>query len=260
MLGIDLGSRRVKIIHMGKSKVYKRLSFDTIDFYRRYGKMQNGKLHIDLKGLDLPEGLLIATGYGKVTVPVEGALQIPEIQAHARGAIYQSGLEDFTLLDVGGQDTKVIMIRQGKTVDFLTNDRCAAGSGRYLENMAAVLGVSLEDLSGWTEAPVELNSTCAIFAESEIISRIIEGFPIEQLGAGVNYALFRRLAPLVKKLPSQIIVMAGGGTQSRALHNYMADEIKAQIVDLPDPSFNGAIGCCVAGWEKYTLEVDDEDL
>lgn len=254
MLGIDLGSRRVKLIQMDKSQVFKRLSFDTVDFYRRYGKMVNGKLHINLKGLDLSEDSLVATGYGKMAVPVEGAWQIPEIQAHVKGAVYQSGLKDFTLLDVGGQDTKVVKVRSGKIVDFLTNDRCAAGSGRYLENMAAVLGVALEELSEWTHAPVELNSTCAIFAETEIISRIIEGFPIEELGAGVNYALFRRLAPLVKKLASPVIVMAGGGTQSLALHKFMADETGAAIINLTDPGFNGAIGCCVAGWEKLARE------
>lgn len=241
---------------MGKSQVFRRISFDTVDFYRRYGRLVNGKLHIELQSLELPQDSLVATGYGKMAVPLEGALQIPEIQAHAKGAVYQSGLADFTLLDVGGQDSKVIKVRGGNIVDFLTNDRCAAGSGRYLENMAAVLGVGLDELSGWSDAPVELNSTCAIFAETEIVSRIIEGYPTEQLGAGVNYALFRRLAPLIKKLPSDAIVLAGGGAQSRALHRFMADETGAVVIDLPDPDFNGAIGCCVVGWEKLAPRDD----
>lgn len=247
MLGIDLGSRRVKIVEMTETGILQRLSYDTISFYREYGKMLKGSLHIDMPGLGLPETLLIATGYGKTTVKVEGARNIPEIQAHAAGAVYQSLEKDFTLLDIGGQDTKIIQVRGGKTVDFLTNDRCAAGSGRYLENMATVLGISLEELASYSDVSIELNSTCAIFAETEIISRVIEGYSTAQLGAGVNYALYRRIAPLLKKLPSPVYIMAGGGAKSPALQQIAARDLQAPVIALADPEFNGAIGCCVIG-------------
>lgn len=249
MLGIDLGSRRIKIVEMTSCGILQRQSFDTIGFYREFGKMVEGSLHIDLPGLGLPETQLIATGYGKTSVRVEGARNIPEIQAHAAGAVHQSSEKDFTLLDIGGQDTKVIQVRGGKAVDFLTNDRCAAGSGRYLENMAAVLGISLEELSSFPDVSIELNATCAIFAETEIIARVIEGYSIAQLGAGVNYALYRRIAPLLKKLPSPVYIMAGGGAQSPALQQITARDLQKRVITLPDPEFNGAIGCCVIGME-----------
>lgn len=247
MLGIDLGSRRVKIVEMAGTGILQRLSFDTLSFYREYGKMSEGSLHIDIPGLGLPEQLLIATGYGKTSVAVEGARNIPEIQAHAAGAVYQSSEKDFTLLDIGGQDAKVIQVRDGRPVDFLTNDRCAAGSGRYLENMAAILGISLDELASFSDVSLELNSTCAIFAESEIIARVIEGYSTAQLGAGINYALYRRIAPLLKKLPSPVYIMAGGGAKSQAIQQIAGRDLQKTIIALADPEFNGAIGCCVIG-------------
>lgn len=249
MLGIDLGSRRVKIIEMTETGILQRRFFDTISFYREYAKMVEGSLHLDMTALGLPETPLVATGYGKTSVRVNGARNIPEIQAHAAGAVYQSSKRDFTLLDIGGQDTKVIQVRGGKPVDFLTNDRCAAGSGRYLENMAAVLGISQEELASYADVSVELNATCAIFAETEIIARVIEGYSTDQLGAGVNYALYRRIAPLLKKLPSPLYIMAGGGAQSPALRQIAARDLQSPVIALEDPEFNGAIGCCVLGRE-----------
>lgn len=249
MLGIDLGSRKVKIVAMSGGRIYRRAVYDTIAFYRQYGRLQAGQLHIDRKVLGADNEPLVATGYGKMTIPLAGALQIPEIQAHARGAVFQSGQQDFTLVDIGGQDTKVIQVRAGRMVDFLTNDRCAAGSGRYLENMAAVLGISLDELASQDEKPIDLNSTCAIFAETEIIARIIEGRSTAELAAGVNYALYRRIAPMLRKLASELVLLAGGGGQSRALQSIIAREMRVRARALDEPVFNGAIGCCVAGNE-----------
>jgi predicted CoA-substrate-specific enzyme activase len=182
MLGMDLGSRNVKIMEMQDHVITAQLSFDTIAFYRSYGKTGAGNLRIDLSELGLAQNQpLVATGYGKVSVQIEGALHLPEIQAHVKGAVYQTGYQDFTLLDIGGQDTKIVKVRGGRAVDFLTNDRCAASSGRYLENMAGVLGIDLEELSRYSLQPVELNSTCAIFGETEIIGKIVEGYPLAEL-------------------------------------------------------------------------------
>ena len=130
MIGLDLGSRSVKIVQMNDGLISGCRLYDTIDFYRRYGGLGTGSLSINIDELGLnPDDRMIATGYGKITVKVKGAEHIPEIQAHVQGAVFQSGLRDFTLVDIGGQDTKVIMVREGKIRDFLTNDRCAASSG-----------------------------------------------------------------------------------------------------------------------------------
>ena len=190
---------------------------------------------------------MVATGYGKMAVSITGAQQIPEIQAHALGAVFQSQRNSFTLIDIGGQDSKVILIRDGKVVDFLTNDRCAASSGRYLENMANVLDISLEELAGYDQDPAEINATCAIFGETELVARIVEGFSLPQLAAGVNYALYHRLAPLLKRMDSDLLVLSGGVALNQALTRILERETGREVLTLPDPQYNGAIGCCVFG-------------
>lgn len=247
MIGIDLGSRSVKIVQMQAGKIVSSRIEDTITFYRHYGRSGSGGLYLNLKDLGMENDRIVATGYGKVTLPVENALQIPEIQAHVVGAAFQSRQSDFTLLDIGGQDTKVVQVRNGYAVDFMTNDRCAASSGRYLENMAAVLGISLEEMASYSQDPAELNATCAIFGETEIIARIVEGCSTPSLAAGVNYALYRRVSSMLKKLISPIIVLAGGVARNHAFKEIVARETGRKVIVVAEPQLNGAIGCCVYG-------------
>ena len=209
--------------------------------------MRDGQLQIDLLEAGWSGDQVVATGYGKMAVSITGAQQIPEIQAHALGAVFQSQRNSFTLIDIGGQDSKVILIRDGKVVDFLTNDRCAASSGRYLENMANVLDISLEELAGYDQDPAEINATCAIFGETELVARIVEGFSLPQLAAGVNYALYHRLAPLLKRMDSDLLVLSGGVALNQALTRILERETGREVLTLPDPQYNGAIGCCVFG-------------
>ena len=245
MIGIDLGSRQVKMIQMQQGQVIRREMADTIGFYRQYGRVRDGQLQIDLLEAGWSGDQVVATGYGKMAVSITGAQQIPEIQAHALGAVFQSQRNSFTLIDIGGQDSKVILIRDGKVVDFLTNDRCAASSGRYLENMANVLDISLEELAGYDQDPAEINATCAIFGETELVARIVEGFSLPQLAAGVNYALYHRLAPLLKRMDSDLLVLSGGVALNQALTRILERETGREVLTLPDPQYNGAIGCCV---------------
>lgn len=252
LCGIDLGSRSVKIALMLKKAEGDRLellrleSLDTIRFYREYGRKQGEKLVVDFEALGLPGvDRLISTGYGRNTLELAGGEAIPELKAHVLGAIYQTGLQEFTLVDLGGQDSKIIQVRQGKMVDFLTNDKCAASSGRYLENMANVLGLSLEELGQYADAPVELNSTCAVFGESELIGKIVEGYPIAELAAGVNATIVKRIFPLLRSFPSEILVLTGGVAHNRAVGRLLEEGTGRRLVIPPEPQFNGAMGCCV---------------
>ncbi len=254
MIGLDMGSRSVKIVQIKKLIVIDAKIYDTISFYRRYGGQGKGNLKIDLGELGFEEGdRLVATGYGKITVQVEGAIQLPEIQAHVKGAVFQTGLLNFTLLDIGGQDTKVVKVRDGRAVDFMTNDRCAASSGRYLENMATILGLTLEELSAYSEDPAELSSTCAIFGETEIIGKIVEGCSLNNLAAGVNYSLYRRCSSMLEQLESDIIILAGGVALNGAIKKIIEKETSREVLCLPQPQLNGAIGCCVFGEEKIKI-------
>lgn len=247
MIGIDLGSRHVKILQVKQRQIIRRERTDTISFYRRFGHRQGSQLVVNLEQAGWDDDQVVATGYGKMAVTVADSQQIPEIQAHTLGAVHQSRQTSFTLVDIGGQDTKVVLIREGKAVDFLTNDRCAASSGRYLENMAGVLEISLEELSSYDRQPAEIHATCAVFGETELVARMIEGNSLQQLAAGVNYALYRRIAPLIRRLDSDLLVISGGVALNQALARIIARETKREVYVLPDPQYNGAIGCCVYG-------------
>ncbi|GAV21647.1 acyl-CoA dehydratase activase [Carboxydothermus pertinax] len=246
-IGIDLGSRNVKMAIKEDGEL-KFLLFDTVSFYRKYGKLVDGELVVDFSAIGLKEiAKIVSTGYGRQAVKIKGGEEIPEIRAHALGAVYQTGLLDFTLLDLGGQDSKVVLVRKGKLIDFLTNDKCAASTGRYLENMASVLKISLDELGNFYENPVELSSTCAIFGETELLGKVVEGYSLEQLAAGVNYTIFKRIAPMLKKLFSPKVVFTGGVAYSRALKHIIEKELEVEVVIPREPQFNGAIGCLKYG-------------
>lgn len=260
--GIDLGSRSVKIAVMensleGEALQIKRLDrLDTIKFYREYGRKINGKLAVDFKALGLPEvDMLVSTGYGRNTLEVAGGETIPELKAHVKGAIFQTGIRDFTLVDLGGQDSKIIQVKKGRIIDFLTNDKCAASSGRYLENMASVLGITLEELGEHSEEPVELSSTCAVFGESELIGKIVEGEPLSRLAAGVNATIVKRIFPLLRSYPGEVIIFTGGVAHNKAVQELLREGTGREIVVPKEPQFNGAIGCGVYGFEE--LEEDN---
>ncbi|AFQ46078.1 acyl-CoA dehydratase activase [Desulfosporosinus meridiei] len=250
--GIDLGSRSVKIALMEQKaegeelEIIRLESLDTIRFYREYGRKQGDKLAVDFTALGLPEvDRLVSTGYGRNTLELAGGEAIPELKAHVWGAIFQTGLQDFTLVDLGGQDSKIIQVQKGRMIDFLTNDKCAASSGRYLENMATILDLSLDELGEYTEAPVELNSTCAVFGESELIGKIVEGFPLPELAAGVNTTIVRRILPLLRSFRGEVIVFTGGVAHNQAVAKLLEMGSGRRIVIPPEPQYNGAIGCCV---------------
>ena len=246
--GIDLGSRSVKIALMGDGKELEFQSYDTIGFYRKYGRREGDQLVIDFSALGYSRiENLISTGYGRNAIKIKGGQDIPEIKAHVLGASYQSALSDFTLLDLGGQDSKVALVRGGKLVDFQTNDKCAASSGRYLENMAQVLGIDLEELSKHYESPLELDSTCAIFGESELIGKILEGHSIDNLAAAVNQTIVKRVKPMLRNLESPQLVFVGGVAKNGAIVKILERDLGLQVLVPKYPQYNGAIGCCVYG-------------
>lgn len=255
--GVDLGSRSVKLALMSwemeaeKPQILRLERVDTIKFYREYGRKQGEQLVVDFTALGLPSiQKLVSTGYGRNTLELAGGEVIPELKAHVLGAIYQTGFQDFTLVDLGGQDSKIIQVRRGKMVDFLTNDKCAASSGRYLENMAHVLGLGLEELGQYAENPVELNSTCAVFGESELIGKIVEGTPLVELAAGVNATIIKRILPLLRSFPGEVLVFTGGVAHNQAVRELLKEQSGREVIVPPEPQFNGALGCCIRALQE----------
>jgi len=246
LLGIDLGSREVKIVLMQDNLIIQKKKVSTMRFYRDYCSF-DGKIVVDLEKLDIGQvDKAVSTGYGKNNTNLKLFTQINEIKAHTYGAIYQTNLKDFMLLDVGGQDVKVVKVEKGITTDLELNEKCAASCGRYLENMANVLEVSLDEMSKHSKDPVDLNSTCAVFSESELIGKIAEGVEVERLCAGVNYSLYKRLHPLLNKFRGQKLVLTGGVANNSAIKKYLQNDYE-EIVSIAEPQFNGAIGCCYYG-------------
>lgn len=249
ILGIDLGSREVKIVLTQDMQIIKKQKISTISFYRDYCKY-NGKITVDLKKMQIDSvDKAISTGYGRNNTNLEMFTIINEIKAHVYGAIYQTGLKDFILLDIGGQDIKVAKVEKGIITDMELNDKCAASSGRYLENMANVLEIPLEDLCSFYLDPIELNSTCAVFSESELIGKIAEGIEIERLCAGVNYSLYKRLKPLLNKFSGDRLVVTGGVANNRGIIEFLKKDYN-DVLTVGEPQFIGALGCCYYGYQK----------
>ncbi|WZL73068.1 acyl-CoA dehydratase activase [Clostridiaceae bacterium 35-E11] len=246
VLGIDLGSREVKIVLMEGSEIVYKEKMGTMTFYRDYCTYDE-KVAVDVNKLNIGEvDKAISTGYGRNNTNLNKFKPINEIKAHVYGAIYQTGLNDFILLDIGGQDVKVVKVEKGLTTDLELNDKCASSCGRYLENMANVLEISLDELSRHIENPVELNSTCAVFSESELIGKIAEGISMERLCAGVNYSLYKRLRPMLTNFNGSKLVLTGGVAYNHAIKEYLTNDY-SQIIAVNEPQFNGAIGCCYYG-------------
>lgn len=250
--GIDLGSRSVKLVVMSEDQqIINSKVFETVQFYREFGRRTAAGLTVDFQAIGVdPAASVVATGYGRNTIDIVGAFVIAELKAHMLGAMQQTGLTDFTLLDLGGQDSKIIKVRKGRMVDFATNDKCAASTGRYLENMAVVLGISVAELSSYSANPVQLDATCAIFGESELIGRIVDGYSVAELAAGVNYTIFKRIKPDLRALSSETVIFTGGVAFGSAIRCFIESELNCAVVVPAQPQLNGAIGCAVYSQEK----------
>jgi len=242
--GVDLGSRFVKIaVEEGENRRFIG-PFDTAMFYRSY--VQAGKDGGSLRRDDLGLGgemRLGATGYGRARLG-GGAVMFPELEAIAAGVEALTGIRDAVVLDVGGQDSKALLVKGGKLADFEANDRCAASAGKFLENMSRVLGMDWEELGNHWQDPVELSSTCAVYGETELVGLLGEGWPVERLAAGVNRAILGRLLPLLSRFPMDTLVLTGGVARNRALREMLAQRLGKEPVVPEPPDFVAAVGCC----------------
>lgn len=248
-LGLDLGSQRVKSVVLKGKEVIHRDCWETVNFFKKYLRKKGKNLFlVDFPYLEKNTGL---TGYGSTFLKIAQGKKITELSAHLTGTLYLWGnkLDEFTLLDVGGQDIKIIKVKNKKIVDFLTNDRCAASSGSFLQHMANFLKVDLEFLTNQFENPVKLNTTCSVFAETEIIERISGGVSLERLCAGINRALYLRIKPFLLRLPSEVVVLSGGGGNNPALRHFIKKELKVEVKINPYPEFTGALGCALIAEE-----------
>lgn len=198
-------------------------------------------------------GFVIGTGYGRYRVEF-GDAQITEIVCHARGAAHMFP-ETETVLDMGGQDTKAIRIQKGgDVIDFCMNDKCAAGTGRFLQSAAAALELELDDLGPMTlrgQRPVKISTTCTVFAESEVLSWLARGKKMEDILLGVHRSISSRSIALLRRVGVEgEITFTGGVTKNEAMVAVLEDMLHTRLNVSDESHFIGALGAALLALER----------
>jgi predicted CoA-substrate-specific enzyme activase len=237
--GIDIGSRTVKLAVLEKGTIIE--SKKTINSYNPLVTCQE-----ILSGVEFDT--LTATGYGRHLLKNYMSCNVvSEIKAFAAGA-GQISSECRTVLDIGGQDTKAISLDgNGRLIRFEMNDKCAAGTGRFLEIMAAALGYKFENFASGAlsaERAEPVNNTCTVFAESEVISLVTQGVPRNEISLGIHKSIAQRAVNLLKRISvEKEILFAGGVALNKCMIKLIEKELGCKVIIPEDPQMVGAIGC-----------------
>ena len=189
---------------------------------------------------------VVGTGYGRISLPFADRV-VTEISCHARGACRLFPATG-VVLDIGGQDSKVIAVEEGAVQDFVMNDKCAAGTGRFLQVLSGILDMDLPALGRAAERgrPVPISSMCAVFAETEIIGLLAQGTAPEDIAAGVFLSIARRMRGLAARIPLRgECTFTGGLAISPAFSRLLAEELGVAVNVPPDPQIVGALGAAL---------------
>jgi predicted CoA-substrate-specific enzyme activase len=196
---------------------------------------------------------VIGTGYGRYRVTF-GNTQVTEISCHGRGAVHMfPGTR--TVIDMGGQDTKAIRVRpSGEIVDFCMNDKCAAGTGRFLGAASAALDIPLDQLGPTalrSERPVRISTTCTVFAESEVLSWLSRGKRIEDILAGVHRSIVARSVGLMRRVGiDSEVTFTGGVSKNEGVRAALIEALGMPINVSADSHFMGALGAALFAMDK----------
>jgi len=246
--GIDIGSTMTKVAIMNDGLVSWVIGPTGPEHRRLAYKVMEEAL--DGAGISFETlAYVVATGYGRINVPFADR-QITEISCHARG-VYSLLPTARTVIDIGGQDSKGMKLKNGKLVSFVMNDKCAAGTGRFLEVIAEALGVKLEDLGALSltaKRVVKISNTCTVFAEQEVTSQLANGEAVENLIAGIHEAIATRVFGLVNKLKIEPdVAVTGGGAKNMGLVRALEEKLGHSVLVPPEPLLTGAIGAALIG-------------
>ena len=195
---------------------------------------------------------IVSTGYGRINVPFSDS-QFTEITCHAKGINHLFSAAR-TIIDIGGQDIKAIRLNaNGKIAEFVMNDKCAAGSGRFIEVIAETLGVPLDqvgELSLQSRNPAKISNICTIWAQQEVAASLAEGVAIPDLLAGVHQSLADRICRMVNRLRvEEDIVVTGGGAKNRGLLKALSELLSHKLQVPKEPLITGALGAALLGKE-----------
>lgn len=246
--GLDIGSRTIALVEMDNGSIARSQVVETT-----FEPLAQCHRLIEEKSFDI----LVATGYGRHLAQANFADKvITEIKAFALGC-HSIFPECRTILDIGGQDTKAISVGPGgKVLDFQMNDRCAAGTGKFLEVMAAAMGLSLEemgDIAMQTESEVKISSMCTVFAESEVTGLIARGTPRPEIARGLHEAICDRAAALLKRVGvEREVVFAGGVARNPCLKALLEERLGYPLLVPDNPQIVGALGAALSAQESLS--------
>jgi predicted CoA-substrate-specific enzyme activase len=249
--GIDVGSTMTKAVILNQGIIASIIGPTGPEQRRLANKVMEEALKqatLSLKAITY----IVSTGYGRINVPFADK-QFTEITCHAKGIIHLFP-KTKTIIDIGGQDVKGIKIDSaGKVVDFVMNDKCAAGSGRFIEAIADALGVPLDqvgDLSLQSKSPAKISNICTVWAQQEVTASLAQGIAISDLLAGVHYSLADRICRMVNRLRvEEAVIVTGGGAKNRGLLKALSEQLGHKIVVPEEPLITGALGAALLGKE-----------
>ncbi|MBI4285282.1 MAG: 4Fe-4S binding protein [Chloroflexi bacterium] len=262
-LGIDIGSRAAKVVALQDNTIIASAICDTgpesvKTAYAAMGKAFEGT------GLSLQDvTYTVATGYGRVLVPFASE-NVSEISCHARGINWYFPSVR-TILDMGGQDCKAINCgADGRVTNFIMNDKCAGGTGRFLEMIAEVLNVPLEgigEVALQSRTAIPFNTICAVFAKSEAITCLRRGVTRSDILAGLNDAIATRCLKLLKRVSIEKgFSITGGIAKNKGMVAKIREKVGLEPLLCPDPQLCGALGAAIFARERYSGKAAKEDL
>ena len=253
-LGIDIGSTASKCVMLadGKEIVAKSLisvGAGTSGPQRAISEVleQAGKTKDEM-------AFVLATGYGRNSLEEIADDQMSELSCHAKGATFLFP-QVHTVVDIGGQDVKILQVKNGVMTNFVMNDKCAAGTGRFLDVMARVLEVKVQDLGmlgAQSTKQVEISSTCTVFAESEVISQLSMGTDKRDIINGIHRSVASRVAGLAHRVGIRDqVVMTGGVAQNSGVVKALEEALGHEVHISPLTQYNGALGAALFAYQKY---------
>jgi predicted CoA-substrate-specific enzyme activase len=243
-VGIDIGSTAAKVVVLEGGQVSHSFTLPT----GWNGREAAQTIHQRLEELGIANSMrCVATGYGRICVDYADKV-VTEITCHGKGGwalFHKNG----TIIDVGGQDTKIITVEDGMVTDFLMNDKCAAGTGKFVEVMATRLGASLEEFYALAQAgtPLAISAMCTVFAESEVISHIGAGAKREDLAAGVVDSVASRVANLaIQHGVRGEVFLTGGLCDSPYFLGVLSQKLGREVSTHPFARYAGALGAAIS--------------
>lgn len=252
-LGIDIGSTTSKCIILKDGTEIVAKSLVQAGTGTKGPDMAFEEV-LSAAGLDKNDiSYIMATGYGRNTYEQADG-QMSELSCHGKGVFFMEP-ECQTIIDIGGQDAKVIQLNaNGGIANFVMNDKCAAGTGRFLDVMANILQIKVDELEGYalkSENAVKISSTCTVFAESEVISQLSKNVAMEDLIAGICNSVASRVAALAKRAGiKEKVCMSGGVAQNGGVREALAKEIGCKVIEVRDAQYMGALGAALAACSK----------